>query len=83
LLYTTVAASCLVPSIDYSDTPYSGSYLASNALVETCEALNEAGSYFLLPDGATNKGFIVDIGCTATITMIYLKNARNGQSRDR
>jgi hypothetical protein len=72
---------CTEPTIENSDPAWSGHFPASNALIETCESTQK--SIFLLPDGHVDKSFTVDIGCPETISVIYLKNTKDGPYRDR
>ena len=40
-------------------------------------------NFWLLPDGATNKGFIVDLGVAKPLNLVQLVNTHTANWRDR
>ena len=73
------------PYIYSADTTWSGSYAAGNIFSNGCDEWITSGStnYWLLPDGVTGQGFIINAACDTVFQNFYLKNTFNEQWNDR
>ena len=68
--------------IQSSDTPYSDHWNAQGILTNECDN-HGAGNYFLLPNGVTNQGLVIDRTCNAPFNTVQLKNTHNQDFNDR
>ena len=65
-----------------TESQFDSKFPASKVFKNSCEK-EDKRKYYLLKNGDTNKGFVIDIGCTRQLSKITLKNTRNAHLANR